>query len=256
MPETLLLEEFTWPEVEEAIASGWTTVVVAAGAVEQHGPHLPLLVDAARGDRLAVEVARLLGKALVAPTIRVGCSEHHMGFAGTLTLRQSTLAAICEDYTTSLSRHGFRRICFVPSHGGNFGPLAEVLPALREAAGPECRVDAYTDLVGFMDFWQAAVAEHAPDLVPRVGGHADIAETAEIMVIRPDLVRSDRAEEGHVQTFDEVLMHRIFTEGFRAVTPNGILGDARGATAAIGASCIRHAAEGIVAVLESEDGAR
>lgn len=251
MKDTLLLEELTWPQVEEAIASGWTTAVVAVGAVEQHGPHLPLLVDAVRGDRLAIEIASLLGNALVAPTIRVGCSEHHMGFAGTLTLRASTLTAICEDYAESLSRHGFQRICFVPSHGGNFGPLAEMLPALREVAGAECRVDAYTDLVGFMDFWQAAVAEHDEALVPRVGGHADIAETSEILVIRPDLVCHERAEEGHMQKFDEALMHRIFTEGFRSVTPNGILGDARGATRAIGEACIRHAAKGIVAVLES-----
>lgn len=250
MMDSLLLEELTSPEVAEAIASGWTTAVVAVGAVEQHGPHLPLLVDAVRGDRLAVEVARLLGHALVAPTIRVGCSDHHMEFAGTLTLRKETLVAICEDYTTSLAQHGFRRICFVPSHGGNFGPLAEMLPALREAAGETCRVDAYTDLVGFMDFWQAAVAEHSAELAARVGGHADIAETSEILTMRPDLVRLDRAEEGHVQDFDEALMHRIFTEGFKAVTPNGILGDARGATAEIGESCVRHAAEGIVAALE------
>lgn len=251
MPDSLLLEELTWPEVEQAIASGWTTVVIAVGAVEQHGPHLPLLVDAERGDRLALEVARRLGHALVAPTIRVGCSEHHMAFAGTLTLRRTTLTAICEDYTESLVRHGVRRICFVPSHGGNFGPLAEMLPVLREIAGEGCRVDAYTDLVGFMDFWQAALMETAPGLVARVGGHADIAETAELLVLRPDLVRSERAEQGHVQRFDEALMHRIFTEGFRAVTPNGILGDARGATAEIGEACIRHAADGIAAALEA-----
>ena len=73
--QRLLLEEMTWPEVERAIARGFTSVVVAAGAVEQHGPHLPLLVDAVRGDRLALEVARRLGKTLVAPTIRVGCSD-------------------------------------------------------------------------------------------------------------------------------------------------------------------------------------
>lgn len=245
----MLLEEMTWPEVGEAIAAGRTTVVVAVGAVEQHGPHLPLLVDAVRGDRLAVEVARRLGDALVAPTIRVGCSEHHMGFPGTISLRRNTLEAICLDYAVSLARHGFTRICFVPSHGGNFGPLAEMLPALRAAVGPECRVDAYTDLVGFMVFWRAAVAEHAPELVGRVGGHADIAETAEILCIRPDLVRGDRAAEGHVQEFDEALMDRIFREGFRAVTPNGVLGDARGATEAIGTACIAHAADGIAAAL-------
>ena len=136
MSERILLEEMTWPEVEEALEAGWTTVVVAVGAVEQHGPHLPLLVDAARGDRLAVEVARRLGDALVAPTIRIGCSEHHMGFPGTLTLRRATLEAICLDYVVSLARHGFTRICFVPSHGGNFGPLAEMLDDLRAAVAP------------------------------------------------------------------------------------------------------------------------
>jgi creatinine amidohydrolase len=248
MESTILLEEMTWPEVADAIAAGRTTIVVAVGAVEQHGPHLPLLVDAVRGDRLAVEVAERLD-ALVAPTIRVGCSEHHMGFPGTLTLRRNTLEAICLDYAVSLSRHGFKRICFVPSHGGNFGPLADMLADLRAAVGPDCRVDAYTDLVGFMEFWKAAVSLHEPELVDRVGGHADIAETSELLTIRPDLVRKDRAEEGHMQHFDEALMDRIFRDGFRAVTPNGILGDARGATREIGESCIAYAADGIAASL-------
>lgn len=250
MPRTILLEEMTWPEVDEAVAAGRTTVVVAVGAVEQHGPHLPLLVDAARGDRLAVEVAKRLGDSLVAPTIRVGCSEHHMGFAGTVSLRRNTLEAICLDYAVSLARHGFERICFVPSHGGNFGPLAEMLPDLRAAVAPSCRVDAYTDLVGFMGLWQGAVERVEPALVGRVGGHADLAETSEMLVIRPDLVLEERAVEGHVQPFDEELLDRIFREGFRAVTPNGVLGDARGATEEIGEACIAAAADGIVAALE------
>jgi creatinine amidohydrolase len=249
MTDMILLEEMTWPDVERALAAGRSTVVVAVGAVEQHGPHLPLLVDAARGDRLALEVARRLGDSLVAPTIRVGCSEHHMGFAGTLSLRRSTLEAICLDYAVSLARHGFTRICFVPSHGGNFGPLAEMLSDLRAAVAPGCAVDAYTDLVGFMALWQSGVRELEPDLVGRVGGHADIAETSEMLCIRPDLVRSERAERGHVQAFDEALMERIFREGFRAVTPNGILGDARGATREVGEACIARAADGIAAVL-------
>ena len=249
---TMLLEEMTWPEVEEAVANGRTTVVVAVGAVEQHGPHLPLLVDAARGDRLAVAVAERLGDALVAPTIRIGCSEHHMAFSGTISLRRNTLEAICLDYTVSLARHGFRRICFVPSHGGNFGPLAEMLPDLRAAVAPSCTVDAYTDLIGFMELWQRAVRGIAPELVARVGGHADLAETSEMLVIRPDLVLEERAEEGHIQPFDEELRDRIFREGFRAVTPNGILGDARGATREIGEACIAAAADGMVAALSGD----
>lgn len=174
-----------------------------------------------------------------------------MGFPGTITLRRHTLEAICLDYAVSLARHGFTRICFVPSHGGNFGPLADMLEDLRAAVAPGCRVDAYTDLVGFVHFWQEGVRAYASDLVERVGGHADIAETAEMLCIRPDLVRRERAEAGHVQDFDTELMERIFRDGFRAVTPNGILGDARGATKEIGEACIANAADGIVAALRA-----
>lgn len=245
----LLLEEMTWPEVERSIAVGFTTVVVAAGAVEQHGPHLPLLVDAVRGDRLALEVARRLGDALVAPTIRVGCSEHHMGFPGTLSLRPETFAAVCADYAESLSRHGFRTVCFVPSHGGNFAPLADMLGDLREAAGPGCEVRAYTDLHGFVAVWEAAVRDIAPELARRVGGHADIAESSEMLCIRPELVRADLAEAGSVVSFDDSVAERIFRDGFRSVTPNGVLGDARGMSREIGELCIARVADEIAAAL-------
>ena len=245
----LILEEMTSPEVAAALAAGVTSVVIAVGAVEQHGPHLPLLVDAARGDRLAVEVAKLIGGALVAPTIRIGCSEHHMSFAGTLSLRRQTLEAICLDYTVSLARHGFRNVYFVPSHGGNFGPLSDMLDDLRAAVAPDCTVHAYTNLIGFMGFWQEAVAAESPGLEGRVGGHADIAESSEMLCIRPDLVHEDRAEEGLVAHFDDALAERIFRDGFRSVTPNGILGDARGMSKAIGERCIRNAAEGIASDL-------
>lgn len=248
-PQTLLLEEMTWPEVERSIAGGFTSVVVAAGAVEQHGPHLPLLVDAVRGDRLALEVARRLGRTLVAPTIRVGCSEHHMDFAGTLSLRRSTLQAICMDYTVSLARHGFRAVHFVPSHGGNFEPLAAMLDDLRDAVAPACEVRAYTDLHGFVELWKEAVAEVVPELVERVGGHADIAESSEMLCIRPELVRDDLAAPGYVADFDNQLAERIFRDGFRTVTPNGVLGDARGMSREIGERCVARAAEGVAAAL-------
>ena len=249
--EPILLEEMTWPEVEAALAAGRTTVVFALGATEQHGPHLPLLVDAVRGDRLAVDVARRLGGALVAPTIRVGCSDHHMAFPGTLSLRRSTLEALCTDYCASLAHHGFRRICLIPSHGGNFAPLSGMLAELKEAVGPGCRVHAYTDLHGFLDVWTSAVEEMGASSA-LVGGHADIAESSEMMVIRPDLVRTGRAEEGFVGGRGEEFFQRAFREGFRSVTPNGILGDARGLSRAIGERCLQRAAEAIAASLEAQ----
>ena len=244
----LLLEEMTWPEVADALAAGWTTVVVAVGAVEQHGPHLPLLVDAARGDRLALEVAHRLGNALVAPTIRVGCSEHHMAFPGAISLRRSTLEAVCLDYCVSLARHGFRRVCLVPSHGGNFVPLVEMLDDLKRAVAPECEVRAYTDLKGFIQVWSRAVEEVAGKGT-LVGGHADIAESSEMLVIRPDLVRRGREEAGYVGGVDDALLERMFRDGFRTVTPNGILGDARGMSEAIGLRCLELGAEAVADAL-------
>ena len=249
MLKTLLLEEMTWPEVEAALAGGSTSVVVAVGAIEQHGPHLPLLVDAARGDRLALEVARRLGRSLVGPTIRVGCSEHHMGFPGTISVTTDTLKAICVDYVGSLARHGFRTVYLVPSHGGNFAPLAAMLDELRAAGAPDCAVHAYTDLLEFVGLWQGAVREVAPGLDDRVGGHADIAESSEMLCIRPDLVREELAAPGALVSFDDSVAKRIFDDGFRTVTPNGILGDARGMSREIGDLCIARVAEGVAAAL-------
>jgi len=241
-PPTLLLEELTWPEVEAALDAGYKHIVVALGAVEQHGPALPLSVDAERGTRLAVEVARRLDNCLVAPTIRVGCSEHHMDFPGTLSLSRGTLEAICTDYVTSLVRHGFENIYFVPSHGGNFEPLRTMLEDLDTAAGEACRVHAYTDLVGFIGIWTETV-ERVSGLGERVGGHADIAEASEMLVVRPDLVRLERAEPGRLGELNSDLVDRIFREGFRSVTANGVLGDTRGASEEIGLATFSRAAE-------------
>lgn len=238
----VLLERMSWPEVEAALGEGMTTAVVACGAIEQHGPHLPLLVDAEHGTRLAEEVARRLGKALVAPTIRVGCSDHHLAFPGTISLRPTTLRAVCEDYCLSLARHGFERICLLPSHGGNFSVLAGMVESLNELVAPRTRVVAFTDLMGFLDVWRRA-AEEVASMSERVGGHADIAESSIMLVLQPGLVKEDRAEAGHTRALGKEELERVIRDGFQTVSANGILGDARGMSKAIGERCIEAAAD-------------
>ncbi len=243
---TRVLEHMTWPEVEQALAQGCTTVVVPCGAVEQHGPHLPLFMDAEHGTWLGAAVARRLGNAFLAPTIRVGCSEHHMAFPGSLTLRRSTFDAVCQDYCTSLARHGFTRICMLPTHGGNFGPLAQALPRLNAAVQGSARVLAYTDLLGMLDLWKQAVSEAgAPD--DNVGGHADVAESSIMMVMHPELVRSDRAAEGYRPEHTAEAFAEILEQGFRSVTPNGVLGDPRGMSREAGERCIARVADAVAA---------
>lgn len=253
---SLFMERLTWPEIELALTRGYTTVVVPVGSVEQHGPHLPLSVDAERGTALCERIAGTLETALVAPTIRVGCSEHHMGFAGTISLSSETLEAVCTDYCTSLARHGFQEVYLVPSHGGNFEPLREMVSRIQEAVDAlerECRIVAYTDLVGIVGVWRWVVEEKA-GMGSRVGGHADIAESSEMLFLHPELVRVERAEKGTVGELDEKMVERVFEKGLRAIAPNGILGDARGMDAGLGEILLDATARVIAEAFREEDG--
>jgi creatinine amidohydrolase len=112
-----LLAEMTSAQVRAAVAAGRATIVLPFGAVEQHGPHLPLDTDSVLGDQLGALLARRLA-ALCAPILRIGCSAHHLSFAGTLSLRPETLRMIVLDVVDSLAQHGFRRIVLLPTHGG------------------------------------------------------------------------------------------------------------------------------------------
>lgn len=242
MRDERVLERMTSPGVRAAIDRGWDVAIVACGAVEQHGPHLPLFMDAEHGARLAEEVAHRLGDALVAPAIRVGCSDHHMGFAGSMSVREETFEALCHDYAVSLARHGFRAVYFIPSHGGNFGPLARMLGRLNEAVGPGTRVVAFTDLDAQVELWRRVVEEEA-GLGSRVGGHADIAEGSIMLALHPGLVRAEAAAAGYEGPLTAELLETVFREGIGAVAPNGILGDARGMSEAIGRRCIAETAD-------------
>ena len=113
----MLLQQQTWQEIETYLTRS-NGIILPIGSTEQHGPNGLIGTDA-----LCAEViARGVGEAayaLVGPTIGVGVAVHHMGFAGTMTVRPSTLIAIMHDYVLSLARHGFRRFFFINGHGGN-----------------------------------------------------------------------------------------------------------------------------------------
>src|SRR5262249_40380245 len=155
------------------------TVVIAFGATEQHGPHLPLATDALIGDHLARLIADRLD-AFVAPTVRIGCSEHHLEFPGTLSVSESTFHSLVADVVRSLARGGFRRIVLLPTHGGNFRPLAAALEQLGPIDGVE--LCALTDL-GTL-FAIAEVGEQEYGVALGEGGlHAGEWETSMLMSI-------------------------------------------------------------------------
>lgn len=235
--ERLRLEFMTSVEVASAIEDGVRTVIIPCGAVEQHGAHLPLSVDADHAEYLGLALAERMGQALVAPTIRVGCSSHHLEFSGTISVREETFEMIVHDYCTSLAAHGFESIKIFTAHVGNCPSLAAMLPRLRSAVPPTCRISAFTDSRAWLETWRDAVAEAGGEPV-RVGGHADLAETSVMLEIHPARVRADAYQAGKLGLLSQADLELMWREGLRAVAANGILGDPHGSSAAIGRHCI------------------
>lgn len=232
----LRIEYMTSAEIGDAIADGARTAILPLGAVEQHGRHLPLSMDADHADELAVRVANDLGGALVLPTVRVGYSPHHLGFPGTLSLRASTLEAICEDYGAHLAASGFERIVLFSGHIGNYPVMRDFDLRLADKLAP-LSVIVFTDSEAILDAWRWA-AEDVASLGGNVGGHADVAETSVMLALHPGKVRVERFARGYSGMVDKGLLDRAFREGISSISPNGVLGDPAGASPSIGAACL------------------
>src|SRR5690606_37660751 len=136
----------------------------------------------------------------------------HLGFAGTLSLSSETFQSVCRDYCRSLARHGFTRILFFSGHIGNFPALAEALPRLRAEVPAGCEVDAFTDGEAWVAAWRRAVKEAGGDAA-LVGGHADIAETSIMLVLRPAGVRLAQLAAGRVGELSPEQLERMLREG-------------------------------------------
>jgi creatinine amidohydrolase len=248
---TIRMEEMTWPAIRAAIDGGRTTVVVAVGATEQHGPHLPTMTDARIGDAVAELVAQKLGDALVARTVDVGVSEPHLAFAGTISLKPDTLKLVLRDYAASLVRCGFTRIVFVPTHGGNFRVVQEAIDEAR-AAHPGVGVTGCTDLLGFARQLIRVSAEYG---IPAgaSGAHAGEIETSMMMALEPGLVEPERFAPGYLGPLGAAEVQRVLERGMPDLTPNGVLGDPRGASASKGRVYLERFAESLVTQFRAGD---
>jgi creatinine amidohydrolase len=184
-------DELTWPETREAIARQ-PVVLLPFGAVEDHGPHLPLNTDNIIVEAICLEsAARAPGEMLVMPPVAYGLDEHHMDFPGTISVDMQTLLANVADVATSVARHGFTHILIVNGHGSNaaIADLAARKVVLQTgivcgAMSPNAAVDP-------------ALAEPTLSQMRRSGpggiAHAGEYETAMMLHLRPDLVQMDKA---------------------------------------------------------------
>lgn len=162
---------------EQAGEHNGAIVLIPIGSTEQHGPHLPLSVDWRVPEHLCQLVASAEENVLVAEHVAIGCSAHHMSFAGTLSLRVSTFIDVISDIATSLIKHGFIPV-FVNGHGGNRGPLAAALQQLFEQGHTAWSVT----------YFETALEETIQAFGPTAIGHACALETSLMMAIDPDSV--------------------------------------------------------------------
>ncbi len=222
----LEMDRMSWQEIRAELERGRDTVVLAFGATEQHGPHMPLATDALLGDHLARLVAEQLD-AFLAPTVRFGCSEHHLEFPGTISISEPTFHALVADVVSSLARGGFGRVILIPTHGGNFGPLAAAIDAIGPDPGIEVR--ALTDLGALLAIAQLGEREY--DVPLGEGGiHAGEWETSMLAAIHPEMIRLDRREPGYTGDPEQAI-GAIFGAGVHSVAENGVIGDPARSTA-------------------------
>ncbi|MBV8915465.1 MAG: creatininase family protein [Acetobacteraceae bacterium] len=177
----------TWQEVEEYLRSQ-RGIIVPIGSVEQHGPNGLIGTDHLDAEFVAKGVGDKIG-CMVAPTLAYGMSQHHLGFAGSATLRPSTLIMVVRDVVLSLSRHGFERFFFINGHGGN---VATVTAGFDEVYAENSLGADRPAIKCRMTFWsggpraQALAKEFYGD---SNGSHATAAEVSLSQYYQPGAIK-------------------------------------------------------------------
>jgi creatinine amidohydrolase len=177
------LPHLTWPEVRERLRTS-TTAIVPFGALEQHGPALPLGTDTLGAVAVARAAAREVG-ALVVPVLFPGLSSHHMGFPGTITLSEETFSRVVMETAASLAHHGVRRIVLSNGHGGNEATLTYLAYRITRETTASAMVFGIAELRKIY-----LTAE-----IDKLDIHAGIGETSSMLYQQPTLVRREHVQQ-------------------------------------------------------------
>lgn len=245
-----LLGSLSWPQARERFKNV-DLVLLPVGSIEQHGPHLPLDVDAYDAEYFAREVAAHCSdpKPLVLPVIPYGVAYHHLDFPGTISISPEALSKIVYDVGMSLSRHGIKKLMIINGHGGNS-------PALHYAAqmiNRDAHMFTCVDTGETSDADLAKLSEVPNDV------HAGDIETSTTLALRPELVDMEVAEKFVPRFSNEYL---DFTSkrsvGWYAYTsrisPSGVMGDPTRATAEKGRQMWKIMIENLVELVEDIKG--
>lgn len=220
------------------------------GAIEHHGPHLPLATDALVATAISEAVVDEAGDLplSVLPTLSYALSSEHLWAPGTVTLKAETLLAVLDDVGASLARAGIPRLVFVNGHGGNSALLRVACREIRVRHG----------LLTFLVHPSMPVDQGGTGRHDAEGGfaiHGSAGETSMVMHLRPDLVDMSRAERsipGWMGGYDHVGFGGEVSFGWSSndVTPSGVIGDPTLATPELGKELFEGAVSRLVPIME------
>jgi len=179
-----------------AFARDGYAVIVPLAATEQHGPHLPVRTDTLICGRICEEAVRIASaedeaKLLLAPTLSIGCSEHHLEFGGTISFSPTLYLQMLLDIGRSLYESGFKRIIFLNGHGGNEWQMQQA------ATDIALRYPVWTAAGSYWNIADKALRQAGAGEFGFVPGHAGAFETSIVMALSADEVINNRRPSGH-----------------------------------------------------------
>ncbi len=217
----------TWPEIE-AYLKTVDTVLIPCGAIEQHGPHLPVDIDFFDARYMAWQVAERCEdpKPLVLPAIPYGVSYHHQNFKGTLSVTNDALSRFVYDIGMSLALNGVKKIIILNGHGDNAPTLSYAAQMINRDAHIFVCVD--TGETSDVDLYK--MIDTPNDI------HAGEIETSTTLALRPDMVQMDKAVNETLQFGSKFLDYDdergvswfVHTDH---ISHSGVMGDATKGTA-------------------------
>ena len=226
-PTPYLWGEFTWPDAEEVL-NRVDVALLPVGAIEQHGPHLPLDTDAFDADYMARKVAQACSdpKPLVLPLIPYGVSYHHDDFPGTISVTNDTFARLIYDVGVSAARNGIKKLVIINGHGGN-------APSLNHAAQ---MINRDTHIFVCVDTGETSDVDIDKIVDTPNDVHAGEIETSTSLANRPHLVQMDKAVPG-IPQFSSRYLDFTSARGVpwhahtSKISNSGVMGDPTKATA-------------------------
>jgi creatinine amidohydrolase len=250
----MLLENLKWPDVKRIDLAN-TPVVMPLGSLEQHGPHLPLTTDTEIVTAIARRVEALLhDRILVAPTLWLGHSPHHLNFPGTLSVEPRIYIDMVKSLVHSMVRHGAKKIFLLNGHGGNEAPVPVALRELKT------ELSAHKDIfVTFASYWWLGAKTLTEVRESGMGGigHACEMETSVMLEIAPgkvDMSVARKSGPGPAMRFRVVDMQAknpvAIVSEFDELSDSGVLGEPELADAEKGRRFLDGFAESIVEFLE------